>query len=152
MNSELRKWLYKRNMLRNVKKTKNPNKQNYDLYRKAREMRKFKGTLTAEIFWTTVWRWYKKTQFFWPTIKPFLSNKSSSTKDVMLFANDCIIADTKQVANVLNRYFTEIALGIGFNDPIPDGYTKSTMTTWISKYDSHPRITAIKRNVSSGQK
>ena len=35
MNSELRKWQYKRNMLRNVN-NKNPNKQNYDLYRKAR--------------------------------------------------------------------------------------------------------------------
>ena len=34
MNSELRKWQYKRNMLRNIKNKKNPNKQNNDLYRK----------------------------------------------------------------------------------------------------------------------
>ena len=94
----------------------------------------------------------QKNQYFWPTIKPFLSNKSSSNKDVMLFENDCLITDTKQVANVFNRYFTEIAQGIGFNDPIPDDYyEKFTMTTLISKYDSHPSKIAIKRNVSSGQ-
>ena len=50
MNSELRKWQYKRNMLRNIKKQKNPNKQNYDLYRKNMEqMCEFKSTITAEI-------------------------------------------------------------------------------------------------------
>ena len=35
----------------------------------------------------------------------------------MLFENDCLITDTKQVADVFDRYFTEIAQGIGFNDP-----------------------------------
>ena len=70
----------------------------------------------------------------------------------MLFENDRLITDTKQVADVFNRYFTEIAQGIGFNDPIPhDYYEKSTMATLISKYDSHPSIIAIKRNISSGQ-
>ena len=70
----------------------------------------------------------------------------------MLFENDRLITDTKQVADVFNRYFTEIAQGIGFNDPIPhDYYEKSTMATLISKYDSHPSILAIKRNISSGQ-
>ena len=62
----------------------------------------------------------------------------------MLFENDCLITDTKQVANVFNRYFTEIAQGIGFNDLLPDEYyEKSTMTTLISKYDSHPSIMII---------
>ena len=70
----------------------------------------------------------------------------------MLFDNDRLITDTKQVADVFNRYFTDIAQGIGFNDPIPhDYYEKSTMATLISKYDSHPSIIAIKRNISSGQ-
>ena len=94
----------------------------------------------------------QKNQYFWLTIKPFLSNKYSSNKDIMLFENDCLITDTKQVANALNRYFTAIALGISFNDPIPYDYNeKSTMTTLISKYDSHPSIITIKRNVSRGQ-
>ena len=70
----------------------------------------------------------------------------------MLFENHRLITDTKQVADVFNRYFTEIDQGIGFNDPIPhDYYEKSTMATLISKYDSHPSVIAIKQIISSGQ-
>ena len=144
MNSELRKWQYKWNALRNVK---NPNKHHDDLYRKARnKCANLRAYSQRKYFEQRCDGGSKK--YFCPTIKTFLSNTCSSNEDAMLFENDFLITDTKQVANVLNRYFAEIAQGIDFNDPIPDDYyEKSTM---ISKYNSHPSIIAIKRNVSSG--
>ena len=152
MNSEQRKWQYKRNMLRNVK-NKHPNKQNDDLYRKARNKCASLRTQSQRKYFEERCDGGTKNQYFWPTIKPFLSNKFSSNKDVMLFENDRFITDTKQVADVFNRYFTEIAQGIGFNDDpiLHDYYEKSTMATLISKCDFHLSIIAIKRNISSGQ-
>ena len=51
-----------------------------------------------------------------------------------------------EVANVFNDYFTAIADGIGFNDPIPSGYENdAVLKTILAKYDDHPSIIAIKR-------
>ena len=47
-----------------------------------------------------------------------------------------------------NEYFTGIASDIGFNDPIPDDYSKDeVLKSLIAKYDNHPSIIAIQSAV-----
>ena len=59
--------------------------------------------------------------------------------------NDNIINQPNEVANIFNEYFTAIADGIGFDDPIPSGYEHDdVLRTMIAKYDNHPSIIAIK--------
>ena len=81
-----------------------------------------------------------KNQHFWPTVKPFITYKCKSNKDIILCENNNIIYDPNEVANIFNNYFTAMADGIGFNDPIPSGYDK----IMIAKYDDHSSILAIK--------
>ena len=47
-----------------------------------------------------------KSSEFWPTIKPFLSNKGNiCNKDIILEENDKIINDQTEVATSFNNFF-----------------------------------------------
>ena len=65
--------------------------------------------------------------------------------------NDNVINHPSEVTNIFNDYFTAIADGIGFNDPIPAGYENdAVLVTMIAKYDVHPSIIAIKKALPTG--
>ena len=50
----------------------------------------------------------------WPTIEPFLSKKGSGGgSEIILSENDKIISDQKEVCNVFNSYFVNVAKDIG---------------------------------------
>ena len=148
MNSELRKLQYQRNMARNAK-NKHPSRDNHEKYRKLRN-KCVKMRLSSQR------KYFKqrcdggpKSQNFWPTIKPFLSNKNRNMSNIMLCENDAIVNDLVSVANIFNKYFTDIADKIGFNDPIPVDYRNDDVFwSMVSKYDNHPSIIAIKGNIS----
>ena len=127
-------------------KNKNPNPENFERYRILRN-KYVKLRLSSQ-------RKYveqrcdggPKNQHFWPTIKPLITNKCKSNKDIILCENDYIINHPSLVANVFNDYFTAIADGIGFSDPIPPGYENdAVLKTMIAKYDDHPSIISIKK-------
>ena len=47
-----------------------------------------------------------KSKDFWPTIKPFITNKGSNfSNDVILNENDNIINNQEEVANTFNNFF-----------------------------------------------
>ena len=55
------------------------------------------------------------------------------------------------MANIFNDYFTALADGIGFNDPIPACYeNNAVLKTMISKYNDHPSIIAMKKALPMG--
>ena len=139
MNADLRK--LQRNMMRNLK-NKNPNPENLERYRILRnKCEKLRLSSQRKYFEQRC-----DGQHFWPTIKPFISNKCKSNKDIISCENDNIINHPNEVVNVFNDYFTAIADGIGFNDPIPSGYENdAVLKIMIAKYDDHPSIIAIKR-------
>ena len=116
MNADLRKLQYQRNMMRNLK-NKNPNPENFERYRTLRnKCVKFRLSSQSKYFEQRC-DGGPKNKNFWPTIKPFITNKCKSNKDIILCENDNIINHQSEVANVFNDYFTAIADGIGFNDP-----------------------------------
>ena len=87
-----------------------------------------------------------KNQHFWPTIKPFISSRHDTNIDIMLCENDSIISESETVAKIFNKYFNEIADGIGFNDPIPENFDKDDiLLSMIKRYDDHPSIVTIKK-------
>ena len=106
---------------------------------------------TASRLWAQRCDGGPKNQHFWPTIKPLITNKCKSNKDIILCENDNIINHPSEVTDVFNDYFTAIADGIGFNDPIPSGYENdAVLKTRIAKYDDHPGIIAIKKVLPMG--
>ena len=87
-----------------------------------------------------------KNQHFWFTIKPFISSRHDTNIDIMLCENDSIISESETVAKIFNKYFNEIADGIGFNDPIPENFDKDDiLLSMIKRYDDHPSIMTIKK-------
>jgi hypothetical protein len=55
-------------------------------------------------------RW-SKTKRFWPTIKPFLTNKGSHFENnIILCNNDEIINNQSDVAEIFNNYFVNVQL------------------------------------------
>ena len=70
----------------------------------------------------------------------------------MLCENDSIISESESVSKIFNKYFNEIAEGIGFNDPIPENFDKDDIyLSLIKRYDDHPSIMAIKKFCTQGQ-
>ena len=72
--------------------------------------------------------------------------------DIMLSKNNPIVSESESVAKIFNKYFNEIAEGIGFNYPIPENFDKDDVTlSMIKRYDDHPSIMAIKSFCTQGQ-
>ena len=77
-----------------------------------------------------------KSKDFWPTIKPFLSSKTSkNSSDIILMENNSLVSDQAEVCNILNDFFINIAKEIGINNQTSDAATTT-----------HPSIQAIKGN------
>ena len=55
-----------------------------------------------------------KSSTFYPTIKPFLSNKGmKSNSSILLCENDKIVNDPKEVSEIFNNFFVNVAKDIG---------------------------------------
>ena len=145
MNSEWRKIMYKRNMMRNIK-NKHPCSENYEQYRFLRNQCVKIAKRSKKQYFTERCEGGPKNQHFWATIKPFISPKHNANIDIMLGENDLIITESESVAKIFNKYFNEIAEGIGFNDPIPENFdSDDILLSMIKRYDNHPSIRAIKK-------
>ena len=71
---------------------------------------------------------------FWDTYRPFLhSRKSTQANDIILKEHDVVITDKKQIAELFNSYFVNIA----------DGVPEITEQIYGKGFDAHPSIQAI---------
>jgi hypothetical protein len=74
-----------------------------------------------------------KSKDFWPTAKPFLTNKGIvNQKDTVLSENDVLITKQDEVCEIFNNFFVNVAKNIGNNQINVDG--------------DHPSILEIKNN------
>jgi hypothetical protein len=98
MNKTLRSAVYKKRMTHN-KFLKDKSNKNWEAYRKQRNLvTKLKMQSVRTYFYERCVGGPKSTDFY-PTIKPFLTNKGSNiTKDIILEDNNKIINDQLQVA------------------------------------------------------
>ena len=88
---------------------------------------------------------------FWKTVKPILSNKFVN---ITLVDNKEIITNDKEIAKVLNDFFSNIIKTLNIpkkdhTDSIVKNVRDSTLKA-ILKYRKHPSILAIKRKLKSG--
>ena len=80
-----------------------------------------------------------KSSDFWPTIRPFLTNKGSqNSENIAISDNGKIITDTSEICEKFNTFFVNVAKDIG------DG------AGCLSPED-HPSIRAIRANHSSSE-
>ena len=81
-----------------------------------------------------------KSKDFWPTIKPFLSQKSTHKSDSQIILknteSNTLISDQHQEAEHLNTFYINIAKNIGIENNVPVN-------------DEHPSINAIHSNIKA---
>ena len=91
---------------------------------------------------------------FWKTVKPMLSNKFVNNEKITLVDNEKIITNDKEIAKVLNDFFSNIIKTLNIpkkdhTDSIVENVRDPTLKA-ILKYRKHPSILAIKRKLKSG--
>ena len=113
INTKLRKASYKKAMLFNKYK-KWRSTANWEAYRKQRN-------LTTNIKRNSVRTYFDercaggpKSKYFWPTVKPFLTNKGNFKDPTIILSEDNVItSDQTSVSNVLNDFYVNVAKDIG---------------------------------------
>ena len=148
MNSRLRQAIHKKNMLYNAYRK---GKVKWDVYRKQRNLATAINKQSKLAYFRERCDGGPKNQSFWRTIKPFMSDKSSSFGDrIILQEGDKIINNTHEICEIFNTYFTSVANNIRFDDSIPpDFYTSYGFSTMINKHCNHPSIVKIRENISN---
>ena len=60
----------------------------------------------------------KKDSNFWNTVKPFLSKRNNSSENIILSENYKIINNQKEISEIMNDYYINVAKDIGQNQNI----------------------------------
>ena len=140
MNSELRKALYKRNMVRN--KFRKFGKAYWEDNRIHRNnVVSIRKRSIANYFSKNCSR---KDKTFWYTVSLFMTDKKNKNGGkIILQEGDETITNNHQIANIFNDYFSNIASNIGFNDDI------TSAEDAIIDHQNHPSILKIRENIPS---
>jgi len=85
---------------------------------------------------------------FWRSVKPLFSDKIIKASNFILYENQEIIRDEKEVAEKYNFYFSNIVSSLDIveveNSVIINEHIKDPIFRAINKYSKHPSIIAIK--------
>ena len=97
----------KRSQLKN-KYNKKRNYENWSLYKKQRNyclQRKTKKAYFEKLNIKEI----GDNKTFWETVRPYFSDKDNKSSKITLVENNIVIADEKRVAELMNKYFINIA-------------------------------------------
>ena len=154
MNKTLSKEIMKRSNLRN-KYLKSRSEEDRQRFRKQRNLcvsllRKTKRSYYSNLNEKNV----IDNRKFWKTVKPILSNKFVNNENITLVDNKKIITNDKEIAKVLNDFFSNIIKSLNIpkkdhTNSIVENVRDPTLKA-ILKYRKHPSILAIKRRIKSG--
>ena len=93
-----------------------------------------------------------KNTDFWPTIKPFLTNKGAKCDNtIMIRVDEKVITDASQVSEHMNSFYVNVASTIGEN--IDVSQKSETNVDFVSRcayhFDKHPSIVDINNNMNT---
>ena len=138
MNSRFRKAAFKKAQLFNkYNKWRTP--ANWERYRKQRNLKsKLKRQSVRSYFYERC-AGGLKSKDFWPTLKPFLSNKGLLKDPVItLCENGKIVSDQSAVADIMNDFYANVAGDIG-----------SVLTP--EDIETHPSVVSIRSKFENAQ-
>ena len=149
MTKELSKSIMERTRLRN-KFLKNPTTENKLAYTKQRNFCVSLLKVKREYFANINEKNIIDNRKLWQTVKPFLSEKNKSKEKISLIKNDETISDDLEVANTLNKYFSNVVKNLKIpekfaNNNLPRILSKHPTLNAIMKYKNHPSMDVIKK-------
>jgi exonuclease III len=151
MNNDLRNAILKKCMLRN-KYYKERNGTNWELYRNQRNFVTKLRKQSIRQYFVNKTTGISNSKDFWKVVKPFLTDKNSIADDHIILRNDDnLVTDPLDVCNIFNKYFTNVAKSIGFEDTTTYGNINSnSIHNIIYSFRNHPSILEIKKqNIST---
>ena len=93
---------------------------------------------------------------FWKTIKPFLSEKSTTTSKIKLKDQDKIISNDGKVAEEFSKFFENAVKSLNIvprNLSLGDTKNlKNPVEIAIKKFENHPSVQTIRENINLNQK
>ena len=93
---------------------------------------------------------FTENKSFWKVIKPLFNEKQIFHNNVTRVENEEIISRDPQVAEILNRYFSNIVKDLDIEGYKVDDdllFTKDHISNITAKHKDHPSILKIKENV-----
>ena len=79
---------------------------------------------------------------FWKTLKPFFSNKSLNTNNMMLVEDNEIVCEEEIIANIMNNYLTNITTHLKLKLTKVDH--KANLESIIDTFQNHKSVQRIK--------
>ena len=155
MNKTMSKAIMTRSRLEN--KFLNNSTEEYKInYNKQRNycvnlLRKIKQNYYANLDITNI----TDNKTFWSTVKPFLSDKSNTGKNITLIDGDNIFSTEKQVAETMNNFFYNAVKSLKIKGFKPDDTVNERLddiNKIVSKFKNHPSIIKIKQNIEINEK
>ena len=144
MNSELRKAINVKNMLRR-KFNKIPTDFNWEKFRQLRnKVTTLKRQALKKYFSERCNNNAPKNgKLFWNTIKPFMSNTcKDSGGNITLIENDSVVTDKNTICNIFNEYFINAADALS-EDSNTDMY--GSLNDIFDVYKEHPSVKCLKQ-------
>jgi hypothetical protein len=115
MNKTLKQAVWKKKRLQN-RYARFPTPANWEAYRKQRNHTVKLRRHSIRDYFNSKCEGGAKNTTFWPTIKPFLTNKGSkNTENIMLKHDNKLVTKPSEVSQLLNDFYVNIAADIGDN-------------------------------------
>ena len=88
---------------------------------------------------------------FWRTVKPFFSDKVTTSENITLFENGNILEDDKKVSQIFSNFFSNAVKNLnieGSKDLLMETVSEhDPINRAIQKYEEHPSILKIKEKI-----
>ena len=147
MHSELRKNMYRRNMLKN-KYFKHRSPETWQAYCKQRNITTKMRRSAIKSYFLSKCGSRATAKDFWNCIKPYMNEKSNHHKHIILNESNNIITDKGEICEIFNAFFTTVAEEIGEPDSL-DISCENFLNAVFEKHKDHPSIYLINENISS---
>ncbi len=145
MNSELRKAMYKRNMIKNKYRKDRTNKQLWAQYTTHRNKVVHLRRMAVKNYFMRNCTDGATGKEFWDAIKPFLKKVTKTRRHIMLKEDDNIVTDTSEICDIFINFFSNVARDIGPNEPL-DISKENFLENIVDKYSTHESIQAITKH------
>jgi hypothetical protein len=132
MHGKLRKAINVKNMLFR-KHIKCPNENTWNEYKTQRNYVTTLKKTSLRNYFETKCEQGGKNKSFWEIIKPYFSNKTYTSSKINLLDNGCLVTDTKEVCELFNDFFVNIASA-----------DTSSKIDHITDFTNHKSIEAIR--------
>ena len=145
MNGELRRAVRVKTRLHNIYR-KRPTKHNWERYRQQRNVTTNIRKNAIRDYFNHKCSGGPRNCNFWKTMKPFLTNKGAKDgSSIMIRTEDYIETNPKEVANLMNNFYVNIATEIGGKISLDQGIlsNKDHISKCVTHFKDHTSIKNI---------